>query len=145
MVGVEKRLYPRSCFWKTFHDKQEESGKATSNSDVSRQEDSQLLLSTLFTEVTFKCGEVDGVVLGPWVNLSSNSTDYSVIEESALTGYWAAAAVWSSNWDQKTIDRVCLYLCLSWFCISLAVKFGCCKRPDGRENMNKCYTCLCLI
>ncbi|KAI4310715.1 hypothetical protein MLD38_035669 [Melastoma candidum] len=107
-INLIERLYPSSCFWKTFYSKQEDYGNGTSNFDASREDDSQVSLSTLFTEVTIECGEVDGVVLGPWVNLSSNYTDYPVNEESALTGYWAAAAVWSNNWDQKTIDRVVL-------------------------------------
>lgn len=75
------------------------------------QTNMQLLLSPMFANFAIECGEIDGAVIGSWVNVGGNSLDAVVNEESVHGGYWAAAAVWSSIWDQKTVDRV------SHFCL----------------------------
>lgn len=65
-----------------------------------------LLNSHLFGNLIIKCGEIDGVVSGSWTTVNERSSDPVVDEDNAHTGYWAAAAVWSDAWDQRTVDRV---------------------------------------
>lgn len=101
---VEKRLYPSSSFWKSFLGRKEELVGVRSAS--SSPEGLNLLSSHLLGNLIIKCGEIDGVVLGTWTNVAENSSDTVVDEDNVHTGYWAAAAVWSSAWDQRTIDRV---------------------------------------
>lgn len=73
----------------------------------------QLLNSHLFGNLIIQCGEIDGVVLGSWTNVNESSSEPVIDEDNAHAGYWAAAAVWSNAWDQKTIDRVSDY----FFCV----------------------------
>jgi spatacsin len=101
-----KRMYPSSSFWRTFVGQQEALKKATSTLNSPAQIKLQLLPSYTFSNLTIECGEIDGVVLGSWTSISGNSPDPVVDEDTAPAGYWAAAAVWSSAWDQRTIDRV---------------------------------------
>ncbi|XP_048128224.1 uncharacterized protein LOC115744096 isoform X2 [Rhodamnia argentea] len=101
-MALIERLYPSSCFWKTFLGRRDQMESAIEQTDM------QLLLSPMFTNITIECGEIDGAVIGSWVNVSGNSSDPMVNEESVYGGYWAAAAVWSTIWDQKTIDRIVL-------------------------------------
>lgn len=72
----------------------------------------QLLQSHVLNNYFIECGEVDGVVVGLWTSMNENSAEPVVDDDTANAGYWAAAAVWSSAWDQKTIDRVSLYTLL---------------------------------
>lgn len=101
-IALIERLYPSSCFWKTFL------GRRGQMESAAEQINMQLLLSPMFTNITIECGEIDGAVIGSWVNVVGNSLDPLVNEESVHGGYWAAAAAWSSIWDQKTIDRIVL-------------------------------------
>jgi len=75
----------------------------------------QLLPSYLFSNLIIECGEIDGVVLGSWTSINGNSPDPVVDEDTAHAGYWAAAAAWSSAWDQRTIDRVSALVPLPFF------------------------------
>lgn len=72
-----------------------------------------LLHSHLFDNLIIECGEIDGVVLGSWTNVNLGSSVPAVDEDNAHAGYWAAAAIWSNAWDQRTIDRVSYFLFLS--------------------------------
>lgn len=72
-----------------------------------------LLHAHLFGNLVVECGEIDGVVLGSWTSVNENSPDPVVDEDTAQAGYWAAAAVWSSAWDQRTIDHVSCFFCAS--------------------------------
>ncbi|KAF8012156.1 hypothetical protein BT93_I0323 [Corymbia citriodora subsp. variegata] len=101
-IALIERLYPSSCFWKTYLGRRDQMESAVEQINM------QLLLSPMFTNITIECGEIDGAVIGSWVNVSGNSLDPVVNEENVHGGYWAAAAVWSSIWDQKTIDRIVL-------------------------------------
>ncbi|KAI5588074.1 hypothetical protein BDE02_05G071700 [Populus trichocarpa] len=103
-----ERMYPSSSFWRTFVGQQEALKKATSTLNSPAQIKLQLLPSYTFSNLTIECGEIDGVVLGSWTSISGNSPDPVVDEDTAPAGYWAAAAVWSSAWDQRTIDRIVL-------------------------------------
>jgi spatacsin len=75
----------------------------------------QLLPSYLFSNLIIECGEIDGVVLGSLTSINGNSPDPVVDEDTAHAGYWAAAAAWSSAWDQRTIDRVSTLVPLPFF------------------------------
>ncbi|XP_056159194.1 uncharacterized protein LOC115681990 isoform X4 [Syzygium oleosum] len=101
-IALIERLYPSSCFWKTFLGRRDQMENAVEQTNM------QLLLSPMFVNITIECGEIDGAVIGSWVNVGGNSLDPVVNEESVHGGYWAAAAVWSSIWDQKTVDRIVL-------------------------------------
>lgn len=65
-----------------------------------------LLHSPLVDKLIIECGEIDGVVLGSWTSVNQNSSGIEIDEDTAHAGYWAAAAIWSNAWDQRTIDRV---------------------------------------
>lgn len=112
---VEKRLYPSSSFWKTFHGRQKEFISDSSALKSPGEIYLRLLDSPLFNNLTIECGEVDGVVLGSWTNVNESSSNPVIDEENAHIGYWAAAAVWSNVWDQRTIDRVSHYFCVLQF------------------------------
>lgn len=108
---MEKRLYPSSSFWKTFLGRQKEFIRDTSTSNSPGEIYLHLLDSPLFNNLNIKCGEVDGVVLGSWTTVNESSSDPVFDEDNAHIGYWAAAAVWSNAWDQRTIDRVSHHSC----------------------------------
>lgn len=109
---MEKRLYPSSSFGKTFIGRQKEFVRDMSALKSPGEIYLHLLDSPLFNNLTIECGEVDGAVLGPWTNVNDSSSDPMINEDNAHIGYWAAAAVWSNVWDQRTIDRVSHYLCV---------------------------------
>lgn len=123
---LEKRLYPSSSFWRTFRGRKGEVAEDTSNLN-SPGVYLHLLHSQLFSHLIFECGEIDGVVLGSWTNVNESSSEPVIDENDTHAGYWAAAAVWSNAWDQRTIDRVsycsffvsehfkrCVELCGNW-------------------------------
>ncbi|KAK0608267.1 hypothetical protein LWI29_028101 [Acer saccharum] len=103
-MSLLERLYPSCSFWKTFLGRQH--GFSTSNSSGGIC--LHLLNSHLFGNLIIKCGEIDGVVSGSWTTVNESSSDPVVDEDNAHTGYWAAAAVWSNAWDQRTVDRIVL-------------------------------------
>ncbi|KAL5818547.1 hypothetical protein ACOSQ4_022389 [Xanthoceras sorbifolium] len=103
-MSLLERLYPSCSFSKTFLGRQK--GFSTSNSSGGIC--LHLLNSQFFGNLIIKCGEIDGVVLGSWTTVNESSSDPAVDEDNAHTGYWAAAAVWSNAWDQRTIDRIVL-------------------------------------
>lgn len=80
-------------------------GEYKSSLEVSDGNTRPILLSLIHDDMKLECGEVDGIVLGPWVNVASDSTTV-IVDDEANGGYWEAAAIWCSLWDQKTIDRV---------------------------------------
>ena len=98
-----ERLYPSSSFWKTFLDRQKEFMRTSSSSNSPEGIYFHLLRSHLFDNLIIECGEIDGVVVGSWTNVNQSS---SVDEDNANAKYWAAAAIWSNAWDQRTVDRV---------------------------------------
>ncbi|WZZ23449.1 hypothetical protein YC2023_006850 [Brassica napus] len=64
--------------------------------------------SLLDRHLEIECGEVDGVVLGSWTKINESATEHAPDETDAIAGYWAAAAVWSNAWDQRTFDHIVL-------------------------------------
>lgn len=54
--------------------------------------------------LTIECGDVDGAVLGSWVNINDCTKEFS--GSNISDGYWACAAVWSDAWDPRNVDRV---------------------------------------
>lgn len=103
-ISFIERVYPCSSFSGTFCARQPVS-------DINPPEETKLPLLVLLSNnnLTIECGEVDGVVLGLWRYVSKRP-DVSVIDDDddTHTCYWAAAAVWSDAWDQRTIDRIVL-------------------------------------
>lgn len=121
---VEKRLYPSSSFWKTLLGRKKELTRVTATSNSPGGIILHPLNLHLFNNLVIECGEIDGVVLGSWTNINESPSETMVDEDNAHAGYWAAAAVWSNAWDQRTIDRVshCSYFSLSYHfkkCFSL--------------------------
>ncbi|KAJ4828081.1 hypothetical protein Tsubulata_018948, partial [Turnera subulata] len=104
-----ERLYPSSSFWTTFIARQKALQGATLTSTLPGPIKLQLLHpDQQFSSLWIECGEIGGVVLGPWTSINENFPDPGVDEDTAYAGYWAAAAVWSGAWDQRTIDRIVL-------------------------------------
>ncbi|KAJ0041339.1 hypothetical protein Pint_27017 [Pistacia integerrima] len=105
-ISLIERLYPSSSFWRTFRGRQKEFTEATSTLNSPGGVYLQLLNSHLFGNLVIECGEIDGVVLGSWTNVNESSSKPVIDEDNAHAGYWAAAAVWSNAWDQRTVDRI---------------------------------------
>lgn len=102
-----KRLYPSSSFWKTFTQRQKECMRVAASSSSNRRNVLCLLHSHVFNDFIIECGEIDGAVLGSWTTVNENPSAPEVVDEDETqAAYWAAAAVWASHWDQRTIDRV---------------------------------------
>lgn len=99
-----KRLYSSSSFWRTFHERRK-SIYETTPADTSEADNLTLgfRVSDCFT---IQCGDIDGVVIGSWVNIDNGSAASADDEDNGLLTYWACAAVWSDAWDQRTVDRV---------------------------------------
>ncbi|KAG5412473.1 hypothetical protein IGI04_000040 [Brassica rapa subsp. trilocularis] len=71
-------------------------------------EDNVLERISLIEHLEIECGEVDGVVLGSWTKINESASEHAPDETDAIAGYWAAAAVWSNAWDQRTFDHIVL-------------------------------------
>ncbi|KAB2051998.1 hypothetical protein ES319_A12G090100v1 [Gossypium barbadense] len=105
-ISLIERLYPSCSFWKTFHDRLKGCMRVTST--LNSPEGVHLRLLDFFNNLKIECGEIDGVVLGAWATVNENSSDTVPDQDDVHAGYWAAAAVWSKVWDQRTIDRIVL-------------------------------------
>lgn len=77
----------------------------------------RLLDSPVFNNFTIECDDIDGVVFGSWTNVNENPSDPMVDEDNAYAGYWAAAAVWFSFYDQRSVDRVSHFSCFLWLIV----------------------------
>ncbi|WCJ29873.1 hypothetical protein M5689_011476 [Euphorbia peplus] len=108
MILLIERLYPSSSFWRTFLVRQKTLTRVDLTSHSPGGIKLQLLHSHVLSNYFIECGEVDGVVLGLWTSINENSAEPIVDEDTANAGYWAAAAVWSSAWDPRTVDRIVL-------------------------------------
>jgi spatacsin len=103
--SVEKRFYPSSSFWDTYLGRENVIHDAA-NIVTLPGEDKPVLTINIYNHPAIECGDVDGAVLGSWVNVN-DYTDLKEFSQSNLSdGYWACAAVWSDAWDQRTVDRV---------------------------------------
>ncbi|KAF3534393.1 hypothetical protein DY000_02036196 [Brassica cretica] len=106
-ISLIERLYPSSQFWETYLTRRKELLKADVPFDSSKIS-LHLGGSSLFQHLEIECGEVDGVVLGSWTKINESATEHAPDETDAIAGYWAAAAVWSNAWDQRTFDHIVL-------------------------------------
>ncbi|XP_024990189.1 uncharacterized protein LOC112524555 isoform X3 [Cynara cardunculus var. scolymus] len=105
-ISSIERTYPCSSFYVTFRARQKELMRIE---DVNSPEEIKLpQLHSLSNDLMIECGELDGVVLGLWRYVSKYSDVPVVDDDDTHAGYWAAAAVWSDAWDQRTIDRIVL-------------------------------------
>ncbi|KAK6924171.1 Spatacsin, C-terminal domain [Dillenia turbinata] len=100
-----ERLYHSSSFWRTLNSRQKDFMRP-SNSLSSEQNNLPLFHSLSPEKFIIECGEIDGVVLGSWTTLDEDTGPPLIDEDGLCSGYWAAAAIWSEAWDQKTVDRV---------------------------------------
>ncbi|XP_062007180.1 uncharacterized protein LOC133724450 isoform X1 [Rosa rugosa] len=107
-ISLIERLYPSSSFWKTLHGRQKEFTRIPASSSVPKRYYLRLLDSPVVNNFTIECDEIDGVVFGSWTNVNENPSGPMVDEDNAYAGYWAAAAVWFSFYDQRTVDRIVL-------------------------------------
>ncbi|KAL5555832.1 hypothetical protein UlMin_038068 [Ulmus minor] len=107
-ISLIERLYPSSSFWRTFIERQKENVRVPASSNSPRRNCLRLLHSHEFSNFIIECNEIDGVVLGSWSNINENSSLPVADEDNVHAGYWAAAAVWSNDWDQRTTDRIIL-------------------------------------
>lgn len=103
-ISLIERLYPSSNFWSTYQWKHKYSTVSRINLEISKIE----LKFHVNDSFVIKCGDIDGVILGSWVNLDDDPAFSVVDEENVHTGYWACAAIWADAWDQRTIDRIVL-------------------------------------
>lgn len=102
---MEKRFYPSSSFWDTYLGRDSVIHDAA-NIVTLPGEDRPVLALHIRNHPAIECGDVDGAVLGSWVNVN-DYTDLKELSQSNLSdGYWACAAVWCDAWDQRTVDRV---------------------------------------
>ncbi|CAH8345161.1 unnamed protein product [Eruca vesicaria subsp. sativa] len=106
-ISLIERLYPSSHFWETYLTRRKELLKDAVAFDSSKIS-LHLGESSLFQHLEIECGEVDGVVLGSWTKINESAFEHAPDETDAIAGYWAAAAVWSNAWDQRTFDHIVL-------------------------------------
>lgn len=107
-ISLIERLYPSSSFWKTLHGRQKELMRFPASSSLPKRYYLPLLDSHAFNNFSIECDDIDGVVFGSWTNVNENPSVPLVDEDNAYAGYWAAAAVWFSFYDQRIIDRIVL-------------------------------------
>ncbi|PRQ49064.1 putative spatacsin [Rosa chinensis] len=107
-ISLIERLYPSSSFWKTLHGRQKEFTRIPASSSLPKRYYLRLLDSPVVNNFTIESDEIDGVVFGSWTNVNENPSGPMVDEDNAYAGYWAAAAVWFSFYDQRTVDRIVL-------------------------------------
>lgn len=107
-ISLIERLYPCSSFQKTYLGRQKDFMGVASSLNSLEEINLKILDSHFFNNFIIQCGEIDGVVLGSWTNVNENSAVSGADDDPTLAGYWAAAAVWSDAWDQRTIDRIVL-------------------------------------
>ncbi|KAJ0252438.1 Spatacsin carboxy-terminus protein [Hirschfeldia incana] len=106
-ISLIERLYPSSQFWETYLTRRKEILRADVPFDSSKIS-LHLGGSSLFQHLEIECGDVDGVVLGSWTKINESASEHAPDETEAIAGYWAAAAVWSNAWDQRTFDHIVL-------------------------------------
>ncbi|GAB2260278.1 hypothetical protein Droror1_Dr00011133 [Drosera rotundifolia] len=109
-ISLIERIYPSCSFWRSYELCKEKAMRESMN--LLDPSAICLLHQYSFGNFVINCGEVDGVVLGPWANLDSSfsCSDLGKVgdEGGRYAGYWASAAVWSNGWERKTIDRILL-------------------------------------
>jgi len=102
---MEKRFYPSSSFWDTYFGR-ENVIRDAANIVTLPGEDKPVLVLHIRDHPLVECGDVDGAVLGSWVNINDYTDSKEFPASNISDGYWSCAAVWSDAWDQITVDRV---------------------------------------
>ncbi|KAK4366838.1 hypothetical protein RND71_014718 [Anisodus tanguticus] len=105
-ISLIERVYPCSSFWSTFSCRHKEF-KGVSNGN-STEEIKLHLLAPLGRDLVIACGELDGVVLGSWMNVNEQPIAPEADDDSTHSSYWSAAAVWFDVWDQRVVDCIVL-------------------------------------
>lgn len=100
---MEKRLYPSSSFWNTYFYRENVIRDAAKIVTLPG-DDKPVLALNIRNHPIIECGDVDGAVLGSWVNINDCTKEFS--GSNISDGYWACAAVWSDAWGPRTVDRV---------------------------------------
>lgn len=68
-------------------------------------------MAPLGRDLVIACGELDGVVLGSWINVNEQPNAPEADDDSTHSSYWSAAAVWFDAWDQRVVDCVSNFNC----------------------------------
>ncbi|OIT05985.1 hypothetical protein A4A49_31582 [Nicotiana attenuata] len=105
-ISLIERVYPCSSFWSTFFCRHKEF-KGVSNGNATEEIKLQLL-APLGRDLVIACGELDGVVLGSWINVNEQPNAPEADDDSTHSSYWSAAAVWFDAWDQRVVDCIVL-------------------------------------
>ncbi|XP_075081105.1 uncharacterized protein LOC107825144 isoform X2 [Nicotiana tabacum] len=105
-ISLIERVYPCSSFWSTFSCRHKEF-KGVSNGNATK-EIKLHLLAPLGRDLVIACGELDGVVLGSWINVNEQPNAPEADDDSTHSSYWSAAAVWFDAWDQRVVDCIVL-------------------------------------
>ncbi|KAL3339711.1 hypothetical protein AABB24_028361 [Solanum stoloniferum] len=105
-ISLIERVYPCSSFWSTFSCRHKEF-KGVLNGNAT-EEIKLHLLATLGRDLVIACGELDGVVLGSWMNVNEQPIAPETDNDSTHSSYWSAAALWFDVWDQRTVDCIVL-------------------------------------
>lgn len=105
-ISLIERVYPCSSFWSTFSCRHKEF-KGVSNGNAT-EEIKLHLLAPLGRDLVIACGELDGVVLGSWMNVNEQPIAPEADNDSTHSSYWSAAAVWFDVWDQRVVDCIVL-------------------------------------
>ncbi|CAN4088547.1 unnamed protein product [Withania somnifera] len=105
-ISLIERVYPCSSFWSTFSCRHKEF-KGASNGNAT-EEIKLHLLAPLGRDIVIACGELDGVVLGSWMNVNEQPVASEADNDSTHSSYWCAAALWFDVWDQRVVDCIVL-------------------------------------
>ncbi|XP_059307984.1 uncharacterized protein LOC132059394 [Lycium ferocissimum] len=105
-ISLIERIYPCSSFWSTFSSRHKEF-KGESNGNAA-EEIKLHLLAPLGRDLVIACGELDGVVLGSWMNVNEQPVAPEADDDGNHSSYWSAAAVWFDVWDQRVVDCIVL-------------------------------------
>ncbi|RLN30060.1 uncharacterized protein C2845_PM05G27470 [Panicum miliaceum] len=106
-ITLIERFYPSSSFWDTYFGRENVISDAA-NIVTLPGEDKPVLALHIRDHPLVDCGDVDGAVLGSWVNINPYTDSKEFPASNISDGYWACAAVWSDAWDQITVDRILL-------------------------------------
>lgn len=106
-ITLIERFYPSSSFWDTYFGRENVIRDAAKIVTLPGEEKPVLALHIL-NRPFIECGDIDGAVLGSWVNINDHADSKEFPGSNISDGYWACAAIWSDAWDQRTVDRILL-------------------------------------
>lgn len=105
-ISLIERVYPCRSFCSTFSCRHKEF-KGVSNGNATEEIKLQLL-APLGRDLVIACGELDGVVLGSWMNVNEQPIAPETDNDNTHSSYWSAAALWFDVWDQRVVDCIVL-------------------------------------